>query len=339
MKNKVMVLTLLIGFKSFAFSVPDHQLISELAFSELQQCGLMPKNMEWQNDGGAASIPVMINANLDEDNYLKNGIKKLFQYSHFYNPVRPLKKEWNGREHADKAVEKYTRSFVKEAQGRSTPNLSRKPLEELGKMIHLVQDASSPLHVLWINHATEDGFENKVKILRQELEEMKPSCANITLAGLQSPFEILKSTGLGAMKELEGTVQVQELQPNGAEPKSQAVMWSRAFFSNAGAYTQKVMSFLTQFDLMRPNLNTPTSDDNNVDGWNTKSLDKGDYGMLSSGISNITLRGDNFGKSKSVSVNGKNYQVLGDEFKRLRKILLRQSILSTQRIMLWASEK
>ncbi|MCC2680198.1 MAG: hypothetical protein K0R29_2774 [Pseudobdellovibrio sp.] len=339
MKKSVLALTLLISTKSFAFSVPDHRMISELAFAELQQCGLFPKNMEWQNDAGQASIGVMINSNLEEDNYLKNGIKKLFQYSHFYNPVRPIKKEWNGREHAGKAVEDYTKSFIKAANTRTTPNLPRKPLEEVGQMIHLVQDASSPPHVLWINHATEDGFENKVKILRQELEAMKPSCETITLAGLNTPMEILKAAGLGTMKELDNSVEFNELQADGSEPKFMSAMWSRTFFSNSGAYTRKVMNFLTQFDILRPNLNTPTSDDNDVEGWSSKGLDKGDYGVLSSGISNVTLRGDNFGKSNRLNINGKTYIVAGEQFKKLRKVLLRQSILNTQRIILWAAQK
>ncbi len=339
MKTSVFALTLFVGINSFAFSVPDHRLVSELAFSELQQCGLVPKNLVWQNDGAAASISVMINSNLDEDNYLKNGIKKLFQYSHFYNPFRPLKKEWNGREHAGKAVDNYTGSFVKDAQSRNTPNLPRKPLERLGQIMHLVQDASSPLHVLWINHATEDGFENKVNIFKQELAEMKPPCESITLAGLHSPAEIMKSAGLGTMKELESSVEFQELQPNGGEPKFVSALWSQTFFSNTGVYTRKVMNFLTQFDLLNPNLNTPTSDDNNVEGWATKELGKGDYGFLSSSISNVTLRGDNFGKSKPITVNGKTYVVSSDVYKKLRKNLLRQSILNTQRIILWAAEK
>lgn len=339
MKNNVLALTLLLSLKSFAFSVPDHRLVSELAFSELQQCGLFPKNMEWQNDAGTASIGVMINSNLDEDNYLKNGIKKLFKYSHFYNPFRPIKKEWNGREHAGKAVEKYTRDFIKTAKARTTPNLPRKPLEEVGQIIHLVQDASSPPHVLWINHAMEDGFENKVKILREELQQLKPSCETISLAGLESPLDILKAAGLATMKELDGSVEFSELQADGSEPKFISAMWSQIFFSNAGAYTRKVMNFLTLFDIHRPTLNTPTSDDNDVEGWSTKSLGKGDYGVLSSGISNVTVRGDNFGKSNRITVNGKSYQVPQEQYKKLRKVLLRQSILNTQRVILWAAQK
>lgn len=337
MNIRAFIFAFMFASSSFAFSVEDHRLMTEIAFKELQACGAVPKNFEWQADGGLAASYVLIDANLDEDNYFKNGIKKLFKYSHFYNPFRSLKKEWQGRSHAGKAVAEYSEKFIKVSEGRSVLNLPRTSLVELGKIIHQVQDASSPPHVLWINHGMSDGFENKVSISKEDLAASKPNCSDVNLAGLKSASEVLRSSALGTMKELLQPVSFLELQKDGVEiVHSQP--WMLAFFSHSEVYTQKVNQFLTDYNLLVPNFNVPTSDDAGDERWSTLSLDKGDYGMLSSDISNVTMSGDNFGKAKFTAKN-KAYKVSSEEYKRLRVALMRQAILGTQRLMLWAGDK
>lgn len=318
----ILVLLVFNSVLAFAFSVEDHALITEVAIEELKECGLLPLVMKQPN-----AADIVVKANVREDNYLINGFKKTFTYSHFYNPLRPLAAEGHRAFHADQAVLDYT-SRIKTLE-KNNPN-PKDILENAGMITHMVQDASSPPHVQWINHAMFDGFENKVKVSRLDMTQDETDCAQINLAGLSSPMQIMKAAGLATLKELEEEVQYQKL--SGHEMFT--MTWSKGFFNNAEVYTAKVLQFLRAFDFNHPALNSPATDDEGRTGWNTEPLPRGEYGEFSDDISNVTLRGDNFGKA-NFEHNGLKYHVSPEQYLKLRKTLMRQSVLSTQRIILW----
>ena len=138
----------------YAYSVPDHKLITQMAIRELKECQMLPAMVS--SESAAATI---VKDDLDEDNYLTNGFKKLFVYSHFYNPLRPLKKELIRAHHADSGVIKYSEEIKGSFSSAQKTQLAQGNQQLIGEIIHLIQDASSAPHVLWINHAMEDGFE------------------------------------------------------------------------------------------------------------------------------------------------------------------------------------
>ncbi|MGZ3724797.1 MAG: hypothetical protein ACXWQQ_03325 [Pseudobdellovibrio sp.] len=315
----------------YAYSVPDHRLITQLAIQELKECQMLPAMIN--NDSATA---VILKADLDEDNYLKNGFKKLFEYSHFYNPFRPLQKELIRAHHADAAVTEYTKNILDGFSSDQRKQLAQGNQQLIGQIIHLTQDASSAPHVLWINHGMADGFENKVSISEFELRQLKPNCSEISLAGLNSPLDIMKAAGLASMKELyTSSVEYTEIMADGSEPRVNIAPWSQTFFTNDGVNTNQVLNFLRNYNYLNPNLNTPTRDDQNRENWNTQSLGRGEYGYLSSDITNVLIRGDNFGNTQTISVGNKKYHVDLSQYVSLKKTLMRQAILSTQRALLW----
>ncbi len=325
----VLALLILTGGKAFGFGVDDHRLITELAIEELQACRMLPPLMSGKSAG------LLVQANLREDNYLLNGLKKLFNYSHFYNPLRPLRRERHRAFHAGQAVHDYTANA---AQLAASGGMQRDILENAGMITHMIQDASSPAHALWINHGPFDGFENKVKVTREELSASKPSCNQISLAGLQTPLQIIQAAGLAALKQLEEPVKMIIISADGREPRHASEPWSKSFFSNKALYTQKAQVFLKNFNLLQPDLETPVSDDEDQPHWNKKYLAAGSYGPLSDGIVNVTLRGDNFGKT-SFDLSENKIHVDYQEYLNLRKTLMRQSVLNTQRLLLWLGQQ
>ena len=331
--KSIFLTAILFSLTASAFSVDDHKMVTEIAFEEMKECGVLNSRL-LGDDGGKYVLRKLSDANADEDNYFKNGFKKLLIFSHFYNPMRPLKPQLLRRNHADAAVEKYTEEILTVISIGQEHRYSIANLKDLGKIIHQVQDASSAPHVLWINHATNDGFENKVKISKSELRDLKPDCSVISLANLHHPIEILKAAGLSTMKHLEESVTFYEVMPDGSE-REMSAPWSLAFFSNKRLQTQNAKYFLRGYNFLSPNLNTPIEDDERNPNWDKKELSQGEYGWLSSEIPNAVLRGDNFGNTKIFNVGGKKYRVDQEQFKSLRKVLLRDAILSTQRLILW----
>lgn len=303
---------------ALGYGIEDHRMITEIAIQELEACQLLPALITPKNAGD------IVKFNLREDNYFLSGFKKTFEYSHFYNPIRPLKAELHRAHHADQAVLDYSAEIQKR----------NNVIENIGMISHMVQDASSPPHVQWINHGLADGYENKVKIKREDILALKPNCSEIQLAALNSPIEIMKTAGLATLKELEEPVHLLQLSADESQAQPVTDTWSHAFFSNREINTQKVHEFLKIFELQRPELVTPATDDVGTAGWNLKALPPGEYGAMSHGISNIILRGDNFGKSE-FAVDGVKMRVQALEYQNLRKKLIRQSILSTERLLIW----
>jgi hypothetical protein len=321
-KSVLLATSLLTSFSASAFSVDDHEMITEIAIQEMKECGLLPQVMNYRDNQGRSAEDVVVKYNVREDNYLINGFKKTFTYSHFYNPLRPLADESRRAYHADQAVLDYA-SFIKKTE--KNRGSQKDILERAGMITHMIQDASSPPHVLWINHAMFDGFENKVKVSRVDLTAEETDCSRISLAGLKSPVQIMKAAGLATLKELEEDMHYQKLSSDESGLQSFTMPWSQGFFTNSELYTNRILEFLRDYDLLRPVLDAPASEE---------ELSKGEYGSFSDDISNVTLRGDNFGRSR-FEVKGEKIHVNGNQYVQLRKTLMRQSILSTQRLILW----
>ena len=332
--------------RSQAFSVPEHTLITQIALEELKQCNLLSSELfDFKTSVYVGKIAksqrelsgeqFLTYSNEQEDNYFNLEIakKKLTQFSHFYNPVRPLIPEKNRSFHANQAVVNYTSQILEENKQPRTEENKIALVSKAGMIVHLIQDASSPPHVLWINHSVNDGFENKVNIEKSRLILPYVPCDQISLSDLQVPMDILKASGLATMKELMQTFPV--LVTNGADSKIMQKKWNETFFSNTEVYTSDVENYLKTFDLLQPLLNSPTKDQAGIEGWDRALLKQGSYGYFSSGIPLTAVGGDRFGMTEFMLKNGATYNIEMIEYEKLKIRLLRQAVLNTERLLLW----
>jgi hypothetical protein len=126
---------------AFAFHVPEHVKITSRAVDQLRKCGLLPE--AWGPDWTQA----VVRADEDED---YNFLRKWSHYSHYYNPLHPIEQ---------------SRADSSASVGESAQEIAAQPGDPLavnqliGRIIHHVQDASVPAHVVPVAHASSDGFE------------------------------------------------------------------------------------------------------------------------------------------------------------------------------------
>lgn len=116
-----------------AFWVGEHEALTRAAFQEAQECLPALKSESFQQE--------IISANLDED---RNIVRKWSRDSHYYSPVRELSM-WR-RTSMDRILD---------IQGDTRSNITW----VIGVLLHHIQDAAVPAHVVPINHWIDDGFE------------------------------------------------------------------------------------------------------------------------------------------------------------------------------------
>ena len=133
---------ILLASSAFAYHTEEHNLITLQAVEEINRCypGLVADGL----------TNLLVRSNLDED---YNILKKEIWYSHYYNPFKRIQ------------MRRYDSSFRIKGLATSIAafgslNDEPKLIEKLGHLIHHLQDATVPPHVVPVSHASADGFEN-----------------------------------------------------------------------------------------------------------------------------------------------------------------------------------
>lgn len=137
--------SLFLGFLSpaQAFELNDHKRLMKQAISEVQACfpgtfTTMEENVLWASD-------------MAED---INLIRKDLEYSHFYNPFKPIK------------MFRYTSPVrVERLEAETKNNITARNWSDMGSLssvgyaLHHIQDMAAPPHVVPVMHGLDDGFE------------------------------------------------------------------------------------------------------------------------------------------------------------------------------------
>ncbi|MDE3269064.1 MAG: hypothetical protein OYH77_02135 [Pseudomonadota bacterium] len=134
---KLLKLTLicsLLPVSAYAYHLSDHRVITNKAVMVYNSC--YPQDMF-----SALAAKRMVDGNLSEDFHLAN---KWLKNSHYYNPTKWIRTLWR-----------------RDASYRMRELLAKpKTTTMLGKILHFVQDMTSPTHVIPIVHGMFDGFES-----------------------------------------------------------------------------------------------------------------------------------------------------------------------------------
>ena len=127
---------------AFAYHTEEHDLITHQAVEEINRCypGLVAD--------GLANL--LVRANLNED---YNILNKEIWYSHYYNPFKRIQMR---RYDSSFRIKGLAASIAAIGPFADEPRL----VEKLGHLIHHLQDATVPPHVVPVSHASGDGFEN-----------------------------------------------------------------------------------------------------------------------------------------------------------------------------------
>lgn len=312
-----------------AFVHRDHQYITEAAFNSLKQCGLLSGAMDDETRA------LLVKYNLAQDNYgsISNVISKWFKYSHFYSPIRPLTKVgFNGiRANSDSALADYTQAVYNNvAAGSAHREISLDTLDYAGRIIHHVQDTSSPLHAIGINHGMSDGFEQKFFVDTATIDALQVNCRALEKLKPMSPLEVLRASAMTTLKRVDLPFRYTR---DGEETKA---TWSEKFFTNAQLFTKFVSAYLRVFNPATPDFNFDTKE-NFPAGWAKQGLTEGAYGKFAKNRPGV-MSADNFGRSDFIAQDGMvnaRIHIEQAEYVTLKRDLMIQSIRSTQQVMLW----
>lgn len=156
--------------RAMAFGLTDHEAITRQAVAEFLVCapgGFRPTETE-----------LLVDADADEDTNL---LRKWLSYSHYFHPEKKLEM-WRAT-----SMERVTALQEEISSGREL-------LSRLGHLIHHLQDAASPPHVVPVNHWLTDGFETFEQGSLPEPAPADLDCQELARAGLESPRRMLTET-------------------------------------------------------------------------------------------------------------------------------------------------
>ena len=199
--------------EAHAFRIPDHERITRMALSELERCGALPSDPDTASRSFLESV---IQGDLDEDLDL---VRKWSHYSHYYHPLKEL-----DMRRADSSVT-ILESETALRQGRALPESSR--AEILGRVIHHIQDAAAPVHVVPVSHWLTDGFESLDAELPETLDCGRLREVESRALRTESLLDLLKGTALGTLATLDEAV------PYRRVGKSRTTSWKLAFWKDA----------------------------------------------------------------------------------------------------------
>lgn len=146
-----------------AFWIDEHRALTRAAIEEALECLPALNSEGLQNE--------IVEANLDED---RNFLRKWGRDSHYYSPVREL--DMRRRSSMDRVID---------LQGDTRSRRS----QVIGVLLHHIQDAAVPAHVVPINHWVDDGFE----AFRTKPPERDATCEpRSPFADLRRPSEVLQ---------------------------------------------------------------------------------------------------------------------------------------------------
>jgi hypothetical protein len=178
----------ILGPRAEAFWLRDHEYITKKAIQNLTQCGLLPSNWAPELE------QEIIQANDNED---LNLIRKWTHYSHYYNPNKNID-----------MVREDSSATVGEALESINTNLARGTLDsdvpqmysDLGRIIHHLQDASVPAHVVPVSHFLSDGFES---LPIQDPGTVDAGlCQQLAQMSVQDPLLTLRETAIRTLDSL-----------------------------------------------------------------------------------------------------------------------------------------
>ncbi len=177
-----------ISSSALAFELDDHQNFTHLAFEIVRQCVPTAKIGRYED--------VITESNLQEDWDL---INKWSRYSHYYHPKKQLSTLW--RVTADVRVAEIEDGFV---LGEADP-------ADLGAAVHMIQDMSSPLHVVPVTHSLDEPFEHERSSLDLATfwQESGLDCEHFLLSQKgQSLKRIIKEQALKTLKALHSPFEI-----------------------------------------------------------------------------------------------------------------------------------
>ncbi|MGK5086149.1 hypothetical protein WDW86_01200 [Bdellovibrionota bacterium FG-2] len=203
---------------AFALDLSEHEQITRQAANEFNFCFgdlISPTTLE-----------LLIAEDRDEDTNL---VRKWSTYAHFYNPEKRL----HDMVRYDSSVrvmelEREIDSLVTQ----KTSTAYAEVLSELGHLIHHLQDATSPSHIVPVMHSFSDGFEN-FTLSPQEMPAERYSlsaCRKIVqVAASDSPLRILQDTAQATLNHTRAPLNAQK-----GDGKMQTFTWE-AFWKTSKA--------------------------------------------------------------------------------------------------------
>ncbi len=212
-------LSLLTAPAAQAFHIPEHLLITQRAIIGLQKCNLLPQNWDL---GWTQAIQ---DGNKHEDTNL---FRKWSKYSHFYSPKKQLRSM--GRADSMLSVQESEQSLS--GHHHEEEEAERSVFLLVGRIVHHIQDAAVPSHVVPVNHFADDGFE------KTELRNYYDSSFSITdcpRIRAAEPSHILRNTALTTLARIEKPVSFRTYKRVKQAPWSK-VFWQASTGEGFGEY-------------------------------------------------------------------------------------------------------
>lgn len=204
LKTVSLIGAIICGSLAYCYNLTDHDLITNRAVAVFNRCHPTSAFTSYE-------AQVLSKGNRSEDFNLAN---KWLKNSHYYNPNRWVRTLYRGD-----ASQRLKSLLAKLLEKQSTATAS---VYQLGKVIHFLQDVTSPTHVAPIVHGPNDGFESYF-IDHQQILNSKISC---NYQPPQEPLTILKVYAQQTLATLDNL--------NLAEKDGQRFEFSWRLFWNEG---------------------------------------------------------------------------------------------------------
>ena len=202
-KQLLLLAVLLWASSALSYRLHEHKIVTRCAVSVFNAC-------QTKMVFSALDTQSLVQGNLSED---YNLLAKWLRSSHYYNPERRVSKLLRN--------DALSRVRYLEKQPSS--------LRKLGKIIHFVQDVTSPPHVIPVAHNLSDGFE-KFQVREKDLIRSKYTCPT----EIRSPGVVLKHTALQTLTRLNEEAKAQR--DDQSYRFSWAMFWTKRTGSNFGSY-------------------------------------------------------------------------------------------------------
>lgn len=312
------------SMNAFGFSREEHVAITKFAAKQLNECirGGKSAVKTWLLE---SSIEKMASSNAFEDVAVW---KKWTVASHFYNPVKRL--EWGQNEpthrgDADDAVKRALGKYLDESAEGKEDGFKR-----IGQMLHYIQDASSPLHVIGINHNLGDGFENNAEVTAMaEALATKIPCARVN--DTREPLTILQMNATQTLKITDQHFNYRL----GGENRDRQAKWSEVFYVNKALASDKLSALLKRFDPLGKMFEIKSIE---IPAANLDSLPRGGYGVFADAHGLISKK-DNFGKTDFEVASGSSVRkvhIERAEYIAFKKKLILEAVQASQETIVWS---
>lgn len=316
-------LTLLISLHASAFSREEHIAITRLAVKNLNEC-MQRKASRLRTFLSDATAETMASANSFEDLAVW---KKWTVASHFYNPIKSF--DWGQNEpahrgDADDALKRALDKYLDESRNGG------EPLKRIGQMLHYIQDVSSPLHVMGVNHALSDGFENNPNVnAMAEAEDTPTSCVRVKDA--REPLTILQMNATQTLKISDQFFNYRV----GEDHRDRQARWTEMFYVNRSLTSDRLSSLLKRFDLLGKMFKLGPED---YPAGSLRTLPRGVYGPFAD-AKGLFSKKDNFGQTDfRVIVDGsmRNVHIERAEYVAYKKKLIHEAVEASQELIAWS---